>query len=47
MNLFESLKFLIDRGKTDGLSAKVETLYTGGKLTQEEHETLTALLKTN
>lgn len=47
MNLFESLKFLINRGKTAGLSAKVKTLYVGGKLTKEEYETLTALLKTN
>lgn len=45
MSLFETLKLLIIRGKTDGLSAKIESLYKGGKLTQEEYETLMALLE--
>ena len=44
MSLFETLMFLITRGKTDGLAAKAEKLYTGGKLTEEEYKTLTEML---
>ena len=44
MTLFETLMFLITRGKTDGLAEKADKLYAGGKLTEEEYEALTALL---
>lgn len=44
MSLFETLKFLIERGKTEGLAAKAEKLYKGSKLTEEEYNTLTEML---
>lgn len=44
MSLFETLMFLITRGKTDGLADKIDKLHVGGKLTDEEYEKLMELL---
>lgn len=44
MTLFDTLMFLISKGKTEGLSIKIEKLYNGNKLTQDEYETLTESL---
>lgn len=44
MTLFDTLMLLIEKGRTDGLAAKVEKLHNGGKLTDEEYEKLMELL---
>lgn len=45
MTLFETLMFLITHGKTDGLSTKIEALYEGNRLNQEEYDTLMGILE--
>lgn len=44
MTLFETLMFLISRGKTEGLITKTEALFVGNRLTEDEYETLMAAL---
>ena len=42
--LFKLLERMIERGKTDGLSAKLDVFYAAGKLTEDEYNTLTEKL---
>ncbi|MEA4928518.1 MAG: hypothetical protein VB104_07555 [Candidatus Limiplasma sp.] len=38
--LYQVISRLIDRGAVDGLRGKVDVLYTFGRLTDEEYQTL-------
>ena len=42
--LFSTLKALISKGKTEGISEKIDIFYAVGKLTQEEYEELVSML---
>ena len=42
--LFNTLKALINKGKTEGVSEKIDIFYAVGKLTQEEYEELVSML---
>ena len=42
--LYRTLKRLIGRGQTEGLSEKVDIFFAAGKLTEEEYTELTGLL---
>lgn len=44
MTLFDTLKFLIDRGRTDGLEDKINKLHNANKLSDEEYENLISML---
>ena len=43
--LYRTLKRMIERGQTDGLETKIDIFYAAGKLTDEEYQELTAMLK--
>lgn len=43
--LHRTLKRMIERGQTVGMEIKLDVFYAAGKLTQEEYDELTALLK--
>ena len=43
--IYRTLKRLIDKGLTDGLSEKIDVFYAVGKLTTAEYEELIALLQ--
>ncbi|MCI8478825.1 MAG: hypothetical protein HFE97_10915 [Oscillospiraceae bacterium] len=42
--LYRTLKRLIDRGQTAGMSEKLDVFYAADKLTQEEYTALLELL---
>lgn len=42
--LYRTLKTLISKGKTEGLSEKIDVFYAVGKLTETEYTELTELL---
>lgn len=42
--LYRTIKRLIELGKTDGLSDKIDVLYVAGKLTETEYNELTGML---
>jgi hypothetical protein len=42
--LYRTLKALIAKGKTEGLSEKIDVFYATGKLTETEYNELTELL---
>ena len=45
--LYRTLKRLIERGQTEGLSEKVDIFFAAGKLTEEEYTELTGMLNTD
>nr|DAL51664.1 MAG TPA_asm: Short C-terminal domain [Caudoviricetes sp.] len=45
MMLYRTCKRMIERGATDGLEIKMDIFYAAGKLTDEEYQELTELLK--
>lgn len=42
--LYRTLARMIERGKTEGISGKIDVFYAAGKLTDEEYNDLMALL---
>lgn len=42
--LYRTLKRMIERGQTAGISEKIDIFYAADKLTKVEYEELTALL---
>ena len=42
--LYRTLKSLISKGRTEGLTDKIDIFYAAGKLTDEEYSELTSLL---
>ena len=42
--LYRTIKALISKGKTDGLTEKIDVFYAAGKLTESEYNELTELL---
>lgn len=42
--LYRTLKRMIERGQTAGMSEKIDIFYAADKLTKVEYEELTALL---
>ena len=42
--LYRTLKRMIERGQTGGLSEKIDIFFAAGKLTQAEYTELTAML---
>lgn len=42
--LYRTLRRMIERGQTDGMTEKLDVFYAASKLTQEEYEELTAML---
>lgn len=42
--LYRTLKRLIERGQTEGLSEKVDIFFAAGKLTEDEYTELTGML---
>lgn len=44
MTLFDTLKFLIDRGRVEGLEDKINKLHSANKLSDEDYETLISML---
>lgn len=42
--LYRTLKRLIELGRTDGLSEKIDVFYAAGKLTEKEYSDLTGML---
>lgn len=42
--LFRTLKALIAKGKTDGLSEKIDIFFAAGKLTESEYNELNEML---
>ena len=42
--LYKLLVQMIKKGKTDGLEEKIDVFYAAGKLTDEEYESLMAML---
>lgn len=42
--LYRTLKSLISKGRTEGLTEKIDIFYAAGKLTSEEYSELTSLL---
>lgn len=42
--LFRTLKRMIERGRTDGLEAKLDIFFAANKLTESEYTDLTAML---
>lgn len=42
--LYRTLKRLVELGKTDGLSDKIDVFYATGKLTEAEYKELAGLL---
>ena len=45
MELYNTVKRLIELGHTDGLSEKIDIFYAAGKLTDDQYTELTALMK--
>ena len=45
--LYRTIKALINKGKTEGLTEKIDVFYASDKLTKDEYEELIALLKRN
>lgn len=45
MVLYRTLKRMIERGQTDGMSEKLDVFYAADKITKEQYEELTGLLK--
>ena len=45
MLLYRTLKRMIERGQTDGMSDKLDVFYAADKITKEQYEELTGLLK--
>jgi hypothetical protein len=45
MVLYNTLKRLIERGRTDGMAEKLDVFYAVDKLTIGQYEELTALLE--
>ena len=43
--LYRTLKRMIERGQTDGMSDKLDVFYAADKITKEQYEELTGLLK--
>lgn len=43
--LYNVLTRMIARGQVEGLAEKVDVFYAVGRLTQEQYQTLTALLE--
>lgn len=43
--LYRTIKALINKGKTEGLTEKIDVFYASDKLTKDEYEELIALLK--
>ena len=43
--LYHTCKRMIERGMTTGLEIKMDIFYAAGKLTDEEYQELTELLK--
>lgn len=44
MELYNTLKRLIERGQTVGLQDKLDVFYAYGRLTEEQYKELTGLL---
>lgn len=42
--LYRTLKRMIELGRTEGLSEKIDVFYAAGKLTEAEYTELTGLL---
>lgn len=42
--LYRTLSRMIERGKTDGISGKIDVFYAAGKLTEDEYNDLMAAL---
>lgn len=42
--LFRTLKRLIERGLTEGLSEKIDIFFAVGKISESEYSTLTSML---
>lgn len=42
--LYRTLLKLIERGRTEGLSEKIDIFFAAGKLTEEEYTTLVEML---
>lgn len=42
--LFRTLKRMIERGNTNGITEKIDIFYAAGKLTDEEYQKLMILL---
>lgn len=45
--LYRTLRRLIELGRTDGLSEKIDIFYAAGKLTESEYTELVELLGNN
>lgn len=43
--LYNAIKQLIERGRTEGLAEKVDVFYLVGKLTETEYKKITAALE--
>lgn len=44
--LYRTLKRMIEKNLTEGLSEKIDIFYATGKLTEEEYKELTSMLST-
>lgn len=44
MELYNTLKLLIERGRTDGLTERIDVLYALGRLESEQYQELMGLL---
>ena len=44
MELYRTLKRMIERGQTEGLEAKIDIFFATGKLTTEEYNELISML---
>lgn len=44
--LYRTLKRMVERGQTEGLSEKVDIFFAVNKLTEEEYTELTVMLET-
>ncbi len=42
--LYRTLKRMIERGQTEGIEAKLDIFFAAGKLTEEEYNSLIAML---
>ena len=43
--LYRTLKRMIERGQTDGMGEKLDVFYAADKITKEQYEELTGLIK--
>ena len=43
--LYRTLKRMIERGNTDGMAKKLDIFFAADKITAEEYDELTAMLK--